>query len=117
MEVAHMDRTMTIERTRTTFEELADPFQDQPAPLDFNNGLRDFGLGVQTGIPGRSVGAKGSWVVLDEYWGKRLGAERNGRMYRLPRREFVRRMAELHGSTVSAQLHDSEKEATWAACR
>jgi hypothetical protein len=99
---------MTIERTRTAFGEIANPFQDRPPPSpDFDDGLHDLGLAVQTGTPPRSVGGKRSWVMLDEYWGKRLNAERVGRMYRLPRREFVRRMAALDGSSISAKLHDS----------
>jgi hypothetical protein len=99
---------MTFERTRTAFEEIANPFQDQPTLIpDFNDGLRDLGLAVQTGTPPRSVGGKRSWVMLDEYWGKRLSAERIGRTYRLPRREFVRRMAALDGSSISAKLDDS----------
>jgi hypothetical protein len=102
-----MDSTMTIERTGQAFD-LADAFQYGHTPWpDSEERSRGVGLGVQTRIPGRSVGAKGSCVVLDEYWGKRLGAERNGRIYRLSRREFVRRMAELNGSSVSATLHDS----------
>ena len=101
-----MERTMTVEQTRTTLEHTANPFQNWPT-LDFNDGLHDLGLGVQTGTPPRSVGSKRSWVMLDESWGKRLGAERIGRMYRLPRREFVRRMAALDGSSISANLPDS----------
>jgi hypothetical protein len=99
---AEMLETAMIDR-RLDFEDVSDRLREaHTPPFDLNEALAGGDALVQAWTPRRNIGAKGSWVTLDAYWGKRLGAHRNGRVYRLPRREFVRKMAELDHSSSCA---------------
>lgn len=41
---------------------------------------------------------KRSWVTLDKSWAQALGVQRDGGVYRIPRRELARRLAEFNGA-------------------
>ncbi len=90
-----MNATTTIDRRPAESRHTANGFQaPASAAIDFTELLADVVVLPQTRTVSRSIGSSGSWVTLDEQWGKRLGARRNGKRYRLSRAEFVRRMAE-----------------------
>jgi hypothetical protein len=70
--------------------------------IDFRAGSAEVVVPPHSWTPRENVGSGNTWVTLDAPWGKRLGAQRNGKLYRLSRGEFVRKMAELSHSSLDA---------------
>jgi hypothetical protein len=91
-----MNAKTIIGRRLAELEYTANRFSKGPtSSIDCRAGSAEVVVFPHDWTPSRNVEPRTSWVTLDAHWGKRLGAQRNGKVYRLPRREFVRKMAEL----------------------